>query len=185
MSKQYHDKHTLRLHYKTVRQNLSTERRNEAEKRLYNYLLQWLEALPLQPKKKVLSYAPTQTEIHLEKLNQWLLERGCLALPKVDNEQLTVHAISSFDELQPGAFGILEPQTALISLDTLQVILTPALAFDPLMQRLGYGKGFYDRLFLSVPKDVEKVGLGFQEQLHPTPFTQEDPRFCLTHRFLF
>ncbi len=53
------------------------------------------------------------------------------------------------DNLVPNKWGVFEPQdTPLVAVDSLDLILVPALAADILGFRLGYGKGYYDE-FLS------------------------------------
>lgn len=68
-----------------------------------------------------------------------------------------------YNDLSPGAFGLLEPRPELAALpregwDGIQdgsgslpeLILVPAVGISPQGARLGYGKGFYDRL-LALP----------------------------------
>ena len=43
--------------------------------------------------------------------------------------------------------------------DSISIVITPLLAFDPQGYRVGYGKGFYDRFFASLHKDVKKIGI--------------------------
>ena len=43
--------------------------------------------------------------------------------------------------------------------DNIDIVITPLLAFDPKGYRVGYGKGFYDRFFASLHKDVKKIGI--------------------------
>ncbi|MDC1173398.1 5-formyltetrahydrofolate cyclo-ligase [Methylophilaceae bacterium] len=43
--------------------------------------------------------------------------------------------------------------------DNIDIVITPLLAFDPQGYRVGYGKGFYDRFFASLHKDVKRVGV--------------------------
>lgn len=43
--------------------------------------------------------------------------------------------------------------------DSIDMVITPLLAFDLKGYRVGYGKGFYDRFFASITKDVKRVGI--------------------------
>ena len=47
--------------------------------------------------------------------------------------------------------------------DAIDLVITPLLAFDLKGYRVGYGKGFYDRFFASLPKDTKKVGISLFE----------------------
>lgn len=64
---------------------------------------------------------------------------------------------------------IAEPRPELPALDpaTLDLILVPGLAFDPLGNRLGRGAGFYDRFLSALPSSVRTLGVCFDEQLIP------------------
>ena len=47
--------------------------------------------------------------------------------------------------------------------DNISIVITPLLAFDLKGYRVGYGKGFYDRFFASLNKDVKKIGVSLFE----------------------
>ena len=49
----------------------------------------------------------------------------------------------------------------------LELIITPAVAFDTAKFRVGYGAGYYDRFFASLQRKVLKIGVGFDEQVVP------------------
>ena len=68
-------------------------------------------------------------------------------------------------DLQPGAFGILEPngKCELAQWNQLDLALIPGVAFDQFGRRLGKGKGFYDRVL--VPFNGLKIGVCFDEQI--------------------
>ncbi len=72
------------------------------------------------------------------------------------------YIIKSCDDLEPGAFGVLEPnpeKCELLRDYTSSVCIVPALMYDNSGYRLGYGKGYYDR-FLSAYNGA-CIGLGY------------------------
>jgi len=50
----------------------------------------------------------------------------------------------------------------------LDVVIVPGLAFDSKNNRLGRGKGFYDRFLEKCGPNVRKIGLAFSFQVFPT-----------------
>ncbi|MFM8885802.1 MAG: 5-formyltetrahydrofolate cyclo-ligase, partial [Chthoniobacterales bacterium] len=46
-----------------------------------------------------------------------------------------------------------------------EIIFVPGLAFTAEGQRLGRGRGFYDRLLAALPEDILRVGVCFAEQI--------------------
>lgn len=76
-----------------------------------------------------------------------------------DDSTLSVHALSEGLERHPYGFWQARRESSEVELGKLQVLLVPGLAFDPSGTRLGYGKGFYDRLLSSVQKGVPIVGV--------------------------
>ena len=67
------------------------------------------------------------------------------------------------DPLKVNNFGMLDPYLQKESLIP-DVMLVPLLAFDSQKNRLGYGKGFYDRYlsqFLNRKKKIITIGVAF------------------------
>lgn len=108
--------------------------------------------------------------------------------PKViSNNELKLYLIKSLSDLEIGSFGILEPKESLTEYITteditaelnpklfdLSLILIPGLAFDLSGNRIGYGKGHYDRLLSKLSKTCIKIGLAFKEQIYPSIPTEE------------
>jgi 5-formyltetrahydrofolate cyclo-ligase len=77
--------------------------------------------------------------------------------------------IDSFNDLLPGAFGILEPCDPVdkVELDVIDVLIVPGLGFDRSGHRLGQGGGYYDALLASRPRAVV-VGIAFAVQIVDT-----------------
>ena len=96
---------------------------------------------------------------------------GCTcALPFFDAEKQTYGARvlnSLATEIVVGKFGVREPAAscAEIPLNTFDLVLVPGVAFDGMGNRLGRGRGFYDRL-LTEASGI-KCGVGYDFQLVP------------------
>ncbi|MBH38169.1 5-formyltetrahydrofolate cyclo-ligase [bacterium] len=105
-----------------------------------------------------------------------LLSQYQVIVPKyMDGMYKFVH-LRSLDEVTEGPYGIFEPKDSIecdshIVQSDYTVFLVPGLAFDYMGNRVGYGKGIYDRL-LEFTKGV-RIGLCFHDQLFsclPTDF---------------
>ncbi len=82
--------------------------------------------------------------------------------------------LQALDELQPGAWHILEPPRERwleperqIRPDQLEAVIVPGVAFDRQGGRLGNGAGYYDRLLQTVRSDTVLVGVCYEAQLFP------------------
>lgn len=87
-------------------------------------------------------------------------------IPRVNTKTKEIENILHTDELkfQTNKWGITEPvDGTLIEAEELDLVLVPLLAFDTKGNRVGYGKGFYDKLLSKCRKDVLKVGFSYFE----------------------
>ena len=77
---------------------------------------------------------------------------------------MTHYLLTDGTRIKPNAWGIPEPQNGLqINEGQIDVVFVPLLAYDIWGNRLGYGKGFYDRFLHKCRKDVLRIGLSFFE----------------------
>lgn len=95
-------------------------------------------------------------------LSKWR-DRKYFYLPRVNGVNLD---ILPYDEtrLELGAFQIEEPTGSdIIDPDDIDLIVVPAVAYDRRGNRLGRGKGFYDRLLKTTT--ATKIGVGYEFQI--------------------
>lgn len=87
-----------------------------------------------------------------------------IAAPKIDLQSLRMqhYHVTEFDTLEQNIYGIDEPVSGnLIEPHDVDLIIVPLLAFDLNGNRVGYGKGYYDRFLADCRSDAMKVGLSF------------------------
>jgi len=123
----------------------------------------------LQSAHTILFFAPLADELDVWPLFEKLLpsKRIC-ALPSFDEaiQFYSARRIRSLEtDIVTGKFGISEPldNCEEIPLDRFDLVLVPGMAFDLSGNRLGRGKGFYDRI-LSVASGI-KCGVAYDFQL--------------------
>lgn len=80
--------------------------------------------------------------------------------------------------LTANKIGILEPihQNSSINASALDVVIIPLLAADIEGNRIGYGKGFYDRMLKMCSKKTLRIGLSFFEPCEEIPSTNFDEK---------
>lgn len=89
------------------------------------------------PTRKILSHTITSGKI--------------LVMPRMTDAMGALEHIkvSDLDRLSKGKWGIMEPETdEMVPSDSIDLVIVPGLAADKKGNRMGYGKGYYDR-FLS------------------------------------
>jgi len=89
-----------------------------------------------------------------------------LALPVVVGNDLILRKYDPAKMVE-GYRGIMEPspEAAIISPEEVDFAIVPGLAFDVNNNRMGRGKGYYDRLLPSLRNDCTVVGVCWREQL--------------------
>lgn len=157
----------MRSEIKQKRAKIPVEERKERSLKMRDEIL----AMPAyQQAKTIMFYASTEEEVQTEQLiRDALAKNKQVALPFVEGNQLRVAWITSFDDLEKGSFGILEPKKegrvvlTENEIEKLEIIVVPGIVFDECGDRLGSGQGYYDR-FLKQCKGI-RMGLAFAEQM--------------------
>lgn len=159
-----YDKASLRQHYKSLRAALHPEEILEKSIAIANQCL----GIPLWDHHNYHVFLSSQknAEVNTEPLLTVLQgKEKTVVVPKITSEgQLQHYILEETTPLQYNAYGIPEPvEGKLLSLQKIDVVFVPLLAFDTTGQRVGYGKGYYDRFLSSCKPTVISVGLSFFE----------------------
>jgi 5-formyltetrahydrofolate cyclo-ligase len=137
----------------------------QASRALYKYLrhdLLWEKDIP------VLCYYPLHNEVDLRPLYVELLEEDVkLYFPVTEGENMTFYQVESLDDFVEGTFHVMEPKNReypLTDLAQSMIALVPGVMFDVSGNRVGYGKGYYDR-YLKGCADCHKIGIAYPMQI--------------------
>ena len=154
------DKKELRSHIKALKKQHSKESLLEQSKLILNKLennKSFIEA------KTVMLYSSLPDEVFTHDfLEKWRNEK-IIILPTVVGDDIIPVELSKDTEFAIGDFNILEPQNNEYTGDY-DLIIVPGVAFDRNGNRIGRGKGYYDR-FLCKHLDVNRIGICFDFQL--------------------
>ncbi|HEY1661094.1 MAG TPA: 5-formyltetrahydrofolate cyclo-ligase [Verrucomicrobiae bacterium] len=127
------------------------------------------EHIVFQEAQSVLLFAPLAQEVDIWPLVEEAVNSSkVVALPCFDADRGVYQSrrVKNLPvEILSGQFGIREPSIACLEmpLDDLDLVLVPGVAFDLQGNRLGRGKGFYDRLLENFRG--KKIGIAFDEQM--------------------
>ena len=118
----------------------------------------------------VLAYMGFGTEIETNAFFERIVNDGKTAvLPRVDraSQSLRLHSARSASELLTSKWGIREPRTdaPAVSIDAVDFVLMPGVAFDRGGNRLGYGRGYYDKLLSAANPALARVAAAFACQV--------------------
>jgi 5-formyltetrahydrofolate cyclo-ligase len=157
-------KRSLRTQAGSFRDSLSTEdraRRSEAVAR--NVL-----ALPaVADATTVMAFSSFGSEVDTRPLIEGLAHRQVrLVLPRVEGRSMVAVVYRPGDPVREASFGAFEPAGGeVVGPETIDVVVSPGLAFDRRGYRLGYGGGFYDRFLRRLRQDAVTIGVAFSVQL--------------------
>ncbi|MBI5739328.1 MAG: 5-formyltetrahydrofolate cyclo-ligase [Nitrospirae bacterium] len=155
-------KKTLRERLLKKRDRITPEQKKGKEaairKRLY-------ASADFKKAQSILFYASFRSEVDTAACIEHALKlKKEIVLPRVESKKrmLRLFAINNISEIEPGYMGIPEPavrKSGERGLNEIDVVIVPGAGFDEDGNRLGYGGGYYDRLF-SVGKGQGARGKG-------------------------
>jgi 5-formyltetrahydrofolate cyclo-ligase len=85
-----------------------------------------------------------------------------ISVPRINNQTATIESFffEGKEQLEKNTWDIMEPKQGIPTpIDKIDMVLVPLLAFDKKGNRVGYGRGFYDKFLATLPPTTKKVGL--------------------------
>jgi 5-formyltetrahydrofolate cyclo-ligase len=170
-------KQEIRLHIKALKENLTL---SDIEAYSQQMARVFLEASEYKKCSRLFCYASFNQEVRTFTIIKKALSDGKrVAVPKVLGDVISFYDINSLEELYPSKLGIPEPEKqpeVFPELGKDNVILVPGLAFDKKGNRIGYGKGYYDRYFTEYDEaNWIKIALAYDFQvMDKVPFEESD-----------
>ena len=154
------NKKEARTLIKERRMNLSKEYIDVASDKIFEKLLQ---NEYFKNAKVVMSYMDFKNEVKTDKINDFIKNSGkILVLPKVIDKE-TMIVIEDKNQYIVSPFGNKEPDGEEYK-GNIDVIITPGVAFDRDKNRVGFGRGYYDRFFVKHP-NAKKIAIAFEKQI--------------------
>lgn len=187
-------KKELRKEAKSYRKSLFASDRLDKSNAIINNLKALKE---FQTAEVFLMYASLPDEVETLSLIRELAEEGNKAIycPVTQGDEMEFYRISSLDDLKEGNFHVLEPESLEerrleLQKDVSYCMLMPGLMFDKRGNRLGYGKGYYDKYLARVPKDVNltTMALSYEAMVNEAiPAEETDWRadYVVTETYVF
>jgi len=119
---------------------------------------------------RILAYHTFRSEVDTRMIIRDALARKKeVALPRVCRQGLDLFYVKDLPEdVEPGSFTIMEPipsRCGIAGPGEIDMVIVPGVGFDRSLNRLGYGGGFYDRLFSKMGNDIPKIALAFDIQV--------------------
>lgn len=168
------DKQSLRKHYLQIRKGMSSFESFMKSWTIQKYLI---EADFFLDSKVIGLYYPILNEVQTFRIiNQSLQLCKTVCLPAVVDHQLSFYPYESRQLLKIGKYNIMEPIPRKPEINEhLDLIVVPGIVFDTTGNRIGYGKGYYDKFInlFSASRPII-VGLAYNFQVYGEKFSQFD-----------
>jgi 5-formyltetrahydrofolate cyclo-ligase len=160
-------KDRLRKSIEKKRNTLSTsevlEKSSRIKKRIFEMDL-------FRDAQTILFYVSYGNEVYTHDMIKESISLGkTVVVPKsvTKNNALILSRLTDWNNLEVGAYNILEPKQESIEqvdVESIDLIIVPGVVFDESGNRIGHGKGYYDRL-LNDSRNILSIGLAFEFQI--------------------
>ncbi len=159
------EKEELRKKYIDIRKKVEDKTRKS------DFICQKVLDTEEYKKAKIIAcYKPLPTEVDTRLLIEEAINSGkMIVLPKVNGQELEFYIIKDLDNnnFEKSKIGVEEPNPFChekIDIRLIDLVIVPGICFDKEGNRLGFGKGYYDRLLNKI-KNIVSIGICFKEQM--------------------
>jgi 5-formyltetrahydrofolate cyclo-ligase len=121
-------------------------------------------------RKRILYYLSFNKEVSTDSMiSRSLMLQKKVYVPQINKstKKMEICQIKSLGvDMELNNFGIREPVHVPVELPkNIDVVVTPGLAFDRFGGRIGFGGGYYDKLFTELPKSSLLIGIAYNFQI--------------------
>ena len=156
------EKAHFRSHLRNLRDSIPDKLRKEKSALIGQKVLSWVKNSPAKTLHLFLSFG-TEPDTH-PLVSALLDKKFALVVPVIREASLVLTSFKRGTPLRPGPFGILEPAVVHpVAPEGVDLFFLPGLGFDRRGGRIGYGRGYYDRLLRNTTAPL--IALAFQEQI--------------------
>ena len=114
-----------------------------------------------QKSKVIALYKSMDNEVNTKLLINRCIDKKIL-LPRVTSNKIEFIEINSNTQYRKSKIGVIEPIGNKYT-GNIDLIIVPGISFDKNLNRLGFGKGYYDRYLKN--RDIFKIGICFDRQM--------------------
>lgn len=162
-----------------IRNNMTKEQVIEKSSIIMNKIISSEE---YKKSQTVFIYMDFKNEVMTSDLIKSMLNEGkTVVIPYTDTVNTILIPVELHDienDLITSPFGYKEPKKEkIIPVDPKEfdLIVVPGVVFDKRLNRIGYGKGYYDRILINKRNDVKAIAVAFELQvLDEIPFEEHD-----------
>lgn len=163
------DKGELRKRILSIRNGLKPEEADHKSKIIMDKLISLDE---YKNSKVVFVYMSFKNEVKTyDLIERMLSEHKRVVIPYTDtrNTEIIPSEIKSLkDDLVLNSFGYYEPvleKVKQVNTEKLDLIIAPGVVFDESLNRVGFGKGYYDRILSKKRKDAKAIAVAYEFQV--------------------
>lgn len=169
-------KSELRKRILNIRNSMSLE---DVEKNSIIIMDKIIKTDAYKQSKVVFIYMDFNKEVMTSQLIKHMLsDRKRVVIPYTDtiNTELIPSEITKQADLKLNSFGYYEPVSIMpVDPEEIDLVIVPGVVFDKCLNRIGFGKGYYDKILIKLKHSAVKMAVAHEFQiLESIPTEQHD-----------